>query len=148
IEKWRAKSFICLDGEGEDTPEVCNEAGDKKHIYTMLTAVGQSVERILYRDGQPLSTWEIFDWLLDLSRSYCRYWFVMFSFNYDVNKWLCDLHIETLKLLNERGSVKVLNRANDNFYEIKFIPGKLFDLREQNRSGKILRSVTVYDAFG
>jgi DNA polymerase type B, organellar and viral len=146
IEQWRIKPFIVLDGEGEDTPTFCNDAGDREHIYTMLTAVGEIFDHVLYRNGERLTTWEIFDWLLRLSRINRRTWFVMFSFNYDVNKWLFDIPTEALKLLNDRGEIQI--RHGTLLYSITYIPSKIFALKEHDRTGKILRSVTVYDTFG
>lgn len=85
-----------------------------------------------------LSTEECFDLLLQTKQEYPNSIFVGFSFNYDINQMLKDVHPVLLKALHQT------NETAYKDYFIRWYPRKSFYVRHRN----FKRGAILYDVFG
>ena len=97
-------TFIAIDGEGVTCP-------DGRHEYVLL--MSSTGEKVVNVDG--LSTFECFEFLLDLAKKYPQGIFVCYGSSYDVNMMLKDVPKEVLLELQE-GKDNGPGRRPTDFY--------------------------------
>lgn len=118
--------FIAIDGE----------AVEGKYVL-MCASNGQT----LYSENE-LSSFECFEYLLQLKKHNAKAKFVCFGLNYDVNMMLRDLPKEKLKTLWDEGGVWVTFQGAS--YHLDWIPRKCFGIYSPDLKTRI----RIYDVFG
>lgn len=135
------KHFIGVDGEGLTRK-------DEQHDYVFLaSSMGNCVEDWTY-DG--LSSRECIDFLCDLHRDNPESYIVGFSFGYDSNMLLRDLHRFHLEELNDKNAVSWVPKKGIKYF-IEFIPNKWITFaRSHWETGKWVSDgyCKVWDVFG
>jgi hypothetical protein len=152
---------IAIDGEGFTDPKT----GAHHYVYLAAgTAEGETWE--LYRDGRPLDTGLVLDWLFTLPSKPIK---MMFGSGYDATKWFEALDNETIYRLwrpetrtyqtpDGRPVVKPVRfyttgyhaRGRGHEYAANLIATKLSIMRDRQRSGTRWRwkdRVTIWDFF-
>lgn len=145
---WDAREFIGWDGEGIQVNEPLDwgkgvyEDGDNILISPQRKAKPQPYVLLANSKGQyitnggGLSTEGCLEMILTVKEQFPKSIFVGFSFNYDVNQMLKDLHPAYLQALHET------NETAYKDYHIKWLPRKSFYVRNAKRSA------IIYDVFG
>lgn len=140
-----APQFIAIDGEGLSVPD-----GMRQPYGLLAASTGEFIED--YADGG-LSTVQCLEFLLQLSKKYPQAQLVIFGGGYDMTQWLRDLPDRNARELAETGET-LYRFAINGWFEIRFLPGKRFDVRQtfqhpsQNRGVVHTKPTTIYDVFG
>lgn len=139
------RPFVGIDGEGITV--------GNKHYYNLITARCSDMDKTVIYPAQNkrLSTWEIFDFIRRRLSEFRheKAIFVMFSFDYDITKWLQDLTHEELSELYLTTKVHVTSPSGID-YIITYFRRKFFTLRfiYKDKTGRLRNTaVTIYDVF-
>ncbi len=129
--------FLAIDGEGGDI--------NGRHEYTLLVAAGKSTALNVHNEGRPLTTQQCLDFILSLPKEPKL---ISFFFNYDVTMMLRDMDPDSIRYLIHRDARtsyagKTIPCEWEG-YELDWIPGKLFTVRDKSTGTKRV----VYDTAG
>jgi hypothetical protein len=134
---WRRNlDAIALKGLAESDPDVHAKA--LRDGAPIMLENGQEADWLGDETRRPLTSVEMFDWLLSLPDKFGDANFVMFSFNYDVTQILADLPYKTVReICRQKLYDEETNKDGDDIgmspvfygqYAISYIKSKVFKL--------------------
>jgi DNA polymerase type B, organellar and viral len=124
----KIRSFMAIDGEGGGTDHL-----DRQN-YLLMVASGAGGERILHRDGNPLSVCDCLEFILSLPREPIL---VGYGFGYDATQMLRGIKPPTLRqILNPRQGEYGPCYTYWGDYAIIYQQGQYFRVARVDRSGQ------------
>jgi hypothetical protein len=143
----KTRPFIAIDGEGGGTDGL----GRQNYLLMVASGSESGEERIVHRNGVPLSTKDCLEFILSLPK---KARIVAFGFGYDVTQMLRGVKEQSLRrIINPRqGSYGPLPTYWSD-YAITYQQGQYFRVARLNRSGPkpvVIKgsSRTVYETLG